>query len=1004
MKIYSLNTTDFSNNGYGFLTDVISATIDEEINGEYVLNMEYLLNGHLAEYLIRENIIVCKTADGTEQPFRIKYIDRNFKTILVKAYHITYDLADDIAVNIAPTNLQVQAFGRWILNNTNAHSSTFTFNSDITKTGSARYIRKNVIECIMSDDENSMLTKFGGEIKRDGYTINFNARIGQDKGVKLLLGKNLNEIKITIDDTELYTRICPVGYDGLTLPEIFVDSSLISQYPHAKECVIKFEDIKYDETGEDPDAYHNLSDFYDALRDAANKMFTEGLDKPIINVNIDWIDLSKTKEYENFTSLETIDLGDTLTCDMDDFQYTTRVIKTTYNVLLDRITNFQIGKPLSSYASTMNATIQEVESQDTSSLLEQAQANATQLLKSAMTGYIYFDYEHGNLYIMDNPDPDDAVKVWRWNLNGLGYSSTGINGTYGLAITMDGSIVADYITTGTLNTSVIQGYDSLVESVEQIINLITDDSGTGSVQLQNANEGILHRLELNGTFSLVYPNDSSKYGYSLMISDNLIVNNDIYISSGVPYQNDTLYPESTLYPKDTYLQVDNNLYKLDFDYLNYMSESVYDKWIYDEGKQWIERYVGIDSNGDMYALDTPVIETKPDINIEVKANSILTLKSFSNATLKVSYLIENEYSDTFATKAYVGSRITQTKNEIDLEVQQKVNEDEIIAKINLAVDEGQGIIDIKGNQVRITSDYFTLDETGHIEATSGEIAGFDMTPTRFEKDFEIEYNFTNTDLTKIQNYILGTGTLTDAEKKLYDLNGDNEINVADYSLMSGLINGTYDPSGRQIMRGTLILDSNDHNGLVKLYNASRDTITTKIGLLSITTGTANISSIVGNNNINTEGVYIKTDGSNNRVEITPSGLTQSVNNTYNIYTDTATGNISARSFTNISEEKKKKNIEKVKSGLDILKDIDIYTYNYKEETKKNNKKHYGVVIGDDYNYSTEITDNKNEGIDLYSFISVCCASIKEQQEQIEELQKEIELLKEEKNGKDKLSK
>ena len=78
MKIYSLDTNDFTYNGYGFLTDVIKAEVYEEINGQYVLNMEYLVGGHLAEYLERENIIVCKVADGTEQPFRIKYIDKNF--------------------------------------------------------------------------------------------------------------------------------------------------------------------------------------------------------------------------------------------------------------------------------------------------------------------------------------------------------------------------------------------------------------------------------------------------------------------------------------------------------------------------------------------------------------------------------------------------------------------------------------------------------------------------------------------------------------------------------------------------------------------------------------------------------------------------------------------------------------------------------------------------------------------------------------------------------------
>ena len=88
-----------------------------------------------------------------------------------------------------------------------------------------------------------------------------------------------------------------------------------------------------------------------------------------------------------------------------------------------------------------------------SSMLDEAQAKATQLITQAMGGYVY--KTNSELYIMDNPDPAQAVKVWRWNINGLGYSSTGINGTYGIAMTMDGSIVADFITTGQLNANVI---------------------------------------------------------------------------------------------------------------------------------------------------------------------------------------------------------------------------------------------------------------------------------------------------------------------------------------------------------------------------------------------------------------------------------------------------------------------------------------------------------------------------------------------------------------------
>lgn len=89
-----------------------------------------------------------------------------------------------------------------------------------------------------------------------------------------------------------------------------------------------------------------------------------------------------------------------------------------------------------------------------SDILKQAKDNATELITTAMGGYIY--KTNSELYIMDTNDPDTATKVWRWNINGLGYSSTGINGPYGVAMTMDGSIVADFITTGLLKAIAIK--------------------------------------------------------------------------------------------------------------------------------------------------------------------------------------------------------------------------------------------------------------------------------------------------------------------------------------------------------------------------------------------------------------------------------------------------------------------------------------------------------------------------------------------------------------------
>ena len=94
---------------------------------------------------------------------------------------------------------------------------------------------------------------------------------------------------------------------------------------------------------------------------------------------------------------------------------------------------------------------------------------------------------------------------------------------------------------------------------------------------------------------------------------------------------------------------------------------------------------------------------------------------------------------------------------------------------------------------------------------------------------------------------------------------------------------------------------------------------------------------------------------------------------------------------------KKKNFEKFNNALSIISDIDLYKYNYKHEAD-GSKKHIGFVIGENYNYSSEITslNDKGEeiGADLYAMASLCLQAIKEQQTLIEELKREIKQLKE----------
>lgn len=116
---------------------------------------------------------------------------------------------------------------------------------------------------------------------------------------------------------------------------------------------------------------------------------------------------------------------------------------------------------MSSKTVTENAAIMNVINNQTttSSILQNAQDDATRIIKSFQTGYITIvNNENGSqeLLISDELDYTKAKKLWRWNVNGLGYSSNG-GKTYGTAITMDGSIVADYITTGVLNALTLKG-------------------------------------------------------------------------------------------------------------------------------------------------------------------------------------------------------------------------------------------------------------------------------------------------------------------------------------------------------------------------------------------------------------------------------------------------------------------------------------------------------------------------------------------------------------------
>jgi len=742
MILYEKGTTDFTRNGLGYINDVINATVVNELNGEYSLTFEYPTMGIMSDELLEGRLVKCKVADGSQQCFIIKNIVKTYDKMTITCSHLFYLLLDDIAEDIYPQNLSPKPFLDWIIARAN-YILPFTTTSDVSIQKTGRYVRKNLVEIILGQEENSMINLFGIEISRNNFNIGLNSRVGADRGEKLIYGKNITGINVTTDATGIYTRIMPLGYDGLMLPEKYIDASNINDYPYPKIGIFEFSDIKYDP--DDENAYHTLEDAYAALREQVRLLYEGGINLPQINIKVDWLELSKTEQYKQYSYLERVSLGDTIHAEIFGLNYTTRVIKTTYNPLTDLVESFEIGTFQPTFATQMNKYDIEIQNINPASILEEAQDNATSLLTNAMGGYVYKTRDE--LYIMDNEDPNQAVRVWRWNINGLGYSSTGINGPYGLAMTMDGSIVADFISTGILNTSVIQGYDSLTTQVANNtgqISILTQSVGELNSKIQDIADITTSSESTYAIINLTNVNESQP----IMIKVHPTRDNISFL-----YPRNNLYPSNSLYSPQRTIQFTNTstnevfLYELQDDLLFY-DEDHYDEFYFDYDSETVQITKRCTYNADgsvsllsqeeyhTYTFPTPeefylttgnyeirllgynygylmvramasniytsqfatrseLSQTASNIRTEVSGEyaTKTELQTVDSRITQTATQIESEVSQTYETKSdaedsytRLNSTITQTADAINLEVAQKVGDNEVISKINLSTE------------------------------------------------------------------------------------------------------------------------------------------------------------------------------------------------------------------------------------------------------------------------------------------------------------------------------
>lgn len=457
IHLYDKNETDFTHNGICILKP-LEAVVTEELNGDYSLKITMPRGNKEIEI---EQIIKVPT-QKSEQLFRVYNSDIDMLGNQVfYARHIFYDLLDYFIEDTRPSGSGALAISK-ILENT-----PFTGTSDITEQGTACYQMMNPVKAILGAD-NAFIEVWGGELERDNFNVRMRNHLGTDRGVSIRYRKNLTVLRLQTDLSGVYTKIMPTGLKSngqtlLKLPEKYISSPLIDNYVNTKTTRIHYSEIKIDEEISEAHAL-------EMLRNAAAQEFENGLDKPQITATVEFIPLQDTEEYKDFAVLESVYLGDTVKIFHEDLniELEAKVIEYEFDALSKRYNKVILGNANPKYGDTQKKYI-EKQKEETTTALEQAIINATQLITGNQGGYIVTNpaEKPQEIFIMDTPDISTSQKVWRWNLSGLGYSSTGINGPFALAMTMDGAIVADFITAGTINGSLIKAGSVQAGSLSQ---------------------------------------------------------------------------------------------------------------------------------------------------------------------------------------------------------------------------------------------------------------------------------------------------------------------------------------------------------------------------------------------------------------------------------------------------------------------------------------------------------------------------------------------------------
>jgi len=441
-----------SHYGIGPLTDALSAQVTEERNGAYELALTYPASGIHAED-IEPNAFIMAKPNFMDDPqlFRISKVSATIAgKFTVQAYHISYDLSG----KVIDAGTAGSCAAACALLTTKA--GNFAITTDKTSAGDFTITEPSSVRSWFGGRAGSLLDIYGGEWAYDNYGASLKTSRGADRGVTIRYGVNLTQLSQVLDMSNLCTGIIPYYKDqnGNQTVGTRVPTGLSLDAPRDKAVDFSTE-VKPESSVPIATQLANLAAAYISNNELTN--ITK-------SITLDFVQSGAIQER--------VDLCDTVSLYFEALGISAKAkcVKTVWDVLEGRYTKTTFGSIRPNIADTIAENKKEL----TTAASREDVSRATELITGNRGGYVILHDSDGDglpdeLLIMNTDDINTATKCWRFNKAGLGYSDTGYAGPYGLAMTSDGEIDADFLKVGVISD--IQGNSTIdMTDGEAILN------------------------------------------------------------------------------------------------------------------------------------------------------------------------------------------------------------------------------------------------------------------------------------------------------------------------------------------------------------------------------------------------------------------------------------------------------------------------------------------------------------------------------------------------------